>query len=68
MEAGASTAYTYAVEEASVAASRAMLVAVHPWDIEGARRAGLRTQRINRGGRDLPRPLRSPRRGSRLPP
>jgi 2-haloacid dehalogenase len=31
-----------------------MLVAVHPWDIEGARRAGLRTAWINRGRTPYP--------------
>ena len=32
----------------------AMLVAVHPWDIEGARSAGLRTAWINRSGGRYP--------------
>ncbi len=32
----------------------AMLVAVHPWDIEGARRAGLSTAWINRSGARYP--------------
>ena len=31
-----------------------MLVAVHPWDIEGARRAGLRTAWVNRSGARYP--------------
>jgi 2-haloacid dehalogenase len=31
-----------------------MLVAVHPWDIHGAARAGLRTAWLNRGGARYP--------------
>lgn len=34
-------AYAYALEECGVEPLDAMLVAVHPWDIDGARRAGL---------------------------
>jgi len=47
-------AYRSALATLSVDAGRAMLVAVHPWDIEGARRAGLRTAWINRTGADYP--------------
>jgi 2-haloacid dehalogenase len=32
----------------------AMLVAVHPWDIDGASRAGLSTAWINRSGGPYP--------------
>lgn len=35
-------------------AAEAMLVAVHPWDIEGARNAGLATAWINRAGTRYP--------------
>ena len=31
-----------------------MLVAIHPWDIDGAARAGMATAWLNRGGRDYP--------------
>jgi 2-haloacid dehalogenase len=31
-----------------------MLVAAHPWDIDGAARAGLSTAWVNRGGRPYP--------------
>ena len=31
-----------------------MLIAVHPWDIHGANRAGMRTGWINRGGAPYP--------------
>ncbi len=50
----ARAAYGYAVEHCGVAAHEAMLVAVHPWDIDGAHRAGLRTAWINRDGRSYP--------------
>jgi 2-haloacid dehalogenase len=44
----AAAAYGYALDRTGVDADRAMLVAVHPWDLEGARRAGLRTAWVNR--------------------
>lgn len=48
------TAYAYALEACGVAADDAMLVAVHPWDIDGAARAGLRTGWLNRKGVPYP--------------
>ncbi len=47
-------AYTYALEECGVEATDAMLVAVHPWDIDGARRAGLATAWIDRASGRYP--------------
>ncbi|WP_278234718.1 haloacid dehalogenase type II [Isoptericola sp. AK164] len=47
-------AYAHALSTTGVAAEHAMLVAVHPWDVEGARRAGLRTAWINRTGAAYP--------------
>ena len=41
-------AYAYALVECAVEAEDAMLVAVHPWDTDGARRAGLATAWVNR--------------------
>lgn len=41
-------AYAYALEACGVRSEEAMLVAVHPWDIDGAARAGLRTGWLNR--------------------
>lgn len=41
-------AYRYAAEVCAVPADRMMLAAVHPWDIDGARRAGLQTAYIDR--------------------
>jgi 2-haloacid dehalogenase len=37
----APAAYRYVVEHAAVPPERALLVAVHPWDVDGALRAGL---------------------------
>lgn len=47
-------AYAYALEQCEVDASDAMLVAVHPWDIDGAARAGLATAWISRDGGPYP--------------
>ena len=44
----AQRAYAYALAECGVEPMDAMLVAVHPWDIDGARRAGLGTARVDR--------------------
>jgi 2-haloacid dehalogenase len=41
-------AYAYALAECAVEPRDAMLVAVHPWDLDGARRAGLATAWIRR--------------------
>ena len=45
----APAAYRYAVDAAGVAPSETMLVAVHPWDVDGAIRAGLRGAWVRRG-------------------
>jgi 2-haloacid dehalogenase len=50
----AAAAYEYALRECGVAADEALLVAVHPWDIHGAARAGLRTAWLNRNGAAYP--------------
>lgn len=42
------SAYAHALAETGVGAHEAMMVAVHPWDLEGARRAGLRTAWLRR--------------------
>lgn len=39
----APAAYAYALEQCGVDPMDAMLVSVHPWDIDGASRAGLAT-------------------------
>lgn len=42
--------YAYAARECDVLPAEMLLVAVHPWDIHGAARAGLRTAWIDRSG------------------
>lgn len=49
-----SGAYDEALAECGVDAPDAMLLAVHPWDINGATRAGLGTAWINRAGGRYP--------------
>lgn len=43
------SAYDYAAHECRVETAQMLLVAVHPWDIHGASRAGLHTAWLNRG-------------------
>lgn len=50
----AAGAYRYALERCGVDAAEAMLVAVHPWDIDGAARAGLATAWLNRDAGPYP--------------
>lgn len=50
----AAGAYAYALAQCGVDPTDAMLVAVHPWDIDGAARAGLATTWINRTGGPYP--------------
>ncbi len=47
-------AYEYGAQECSVELAEMLLVAVHPWDIDGASRAGMGTAWINRTGRPYP--------------
>jgi 2-haloacid dehalogenase len=53
-------AYGHALDACGVTAADAMLVAVHPWDIDGAARAGLRTAWVDRAGTPYPRLFREP--------
>ena len=46
--------YRWAAERCGVAAADLMLVAVHPWDVHGARGAGLRTCWVDRDARTYP--------------
>jgi 2-haloacid dehalogenase len=50
----AAAAYAHALERCAVDPTDAMLVAVHPWDIDGASRAGLSTAWISRSGGPYP--------------
>jgi 2-haloacid dehalogenase len=58
----ARAAYLHAADRAGVPPAEATLVAVHPWDIDGAARAGLRTAWLNRTGADYPTHLTPPDR------
>ncbi|MBB1056618.1 haloacid dehalogenase type II [Dietzia sp. B19] len=53
-------AYAHALTRCEVDPMDAMLVAVHPWDIDGAARAGLGTAWINRNGEPYPGYFRTP--------
>ena len=56
----AAGAYAHALEQCGVEAAAAMLVAVHPWDVDGAGRAGLATVWLNRNGGPYPDHFRRP--------
>jgi 2-haloacid dehalogenase len=56
----AARAYEHAARTCGVAADELLMVAVHPWDLHGAARAGLRTAWINRDGRRYPAYFRAP--------
>jgi 2-haloacid dehalogenase len=56
----APAAYAYALAECDVDPMDAMLVAVHPWDTDGAQRAGLASAWINRSGARYPSHFRKP--------
>jgi 2-haloacid dehalogenase len=56
------SSYSYALDQCDVPAAEAMLVAVHPWDVDGAARAGLRTGWVNRNGVPYPSYFRRPER------
>lgn len=52
--------YLWAAERCGVPGEEMCLVAVHPWDIDGAARAGLQTAWVNRDGRRYPAYLTPP--------
>lgn len=56
----AAGAYHYAAQRCAVPNDRMLLVAVHPWDIDGARRAGLRTAWVDRDADAYPDYLQPP--------
>ena len=53
-------AYSHALGQLGREPAEAMLVAVHPWDVDGAARAGLATAWINRVGGPYPAHFRTP--------
>lgn len=56
----AGVAYAYAARMLGLAPERMLMVAVHPWDLDGAARAGLRTAWIRRGATAYPPHLAAP--------
>jgi 2-haloacid dehalogenase len=58
----ARTAYLHAAHATATAPRDLTLVAVHPWDIDGAARAGLRTAFVDRDGAGYPGHLVPPGR------
>ena len=56
----AAAAYREALDRCDVPPERAMLVAIHPWDVHGARAAGLLGAWIDRGGGRYPAYLTAP--------
>ena len=53
-------AYRYALEACGVEPGEAVLVAVHPWDVDGAAREGLRAVWVDRSGVPYPEVFRAP--------
>lgn len=60
----APAAYRYAVEQMAVRPDQAMLVAVHPWDVDGALRAGLGGAWLRRGATVYPQTMSRPTRSA----
>ncbi|HST67439.1 MAG TPA: haloacid dehalogenase type II [Mycobacteriales bacterium] len=58
----ARAAYLHAARATATAPPELTLVAVHPWDIDGAARAGLRTAYLDRDGSGYPAHLTPPDR------
>jgi 2-haloacid dehalogenase len=58
----ARTAYLHAAQATATAPRDLTMVAVHPWDIDGAARAGLRTAFLDRDGAGYPGHLTPPHR------
>lgn len=56
----APASYRHGVRTAGVGPDEALMVAVHPWDLEGAGRAGLQTAWINRDGVGWPEAFTPP--------
>lgn len=56
----APASYAYAAQALGVAPSAVLFVAVHPWDTDGAHRAGMQTAWIDREGADFPSHLTAP--------
>lgn len=53
-------AYEHAAQQCGVPLQRMLMVAVHPWDTDGAARAGMRSAWVDRSGRPFPSYLQRP--------
>ena len=53
-------AYEFGLSGAGVTAAQSVLVAVHPWDVHGARQAGMHAVWVNRDGASYPSYFTSP--------
>ncbi|WP_433476378.1 haloacid dehalogenase type II [Spirillospora sp. CA-142024] len=60
----APAAYRYAIGTLDTDPAESLLVAVHPWDIDGARRAGLQAAWLRRGATVYPGVLTAPTRSA----
>jgi 2-haloacid dehalogenase len=56
----APAAYLYAVEQTGVRPDQALLIAVHPWDVDGAQRAGLGGAWLRRDAAAYPQVMLAP--------
>lgn len=56
----AAGSYRWAAGRCAVEPAAMLLVAVHPWDVDGAHRAGLRSAWVNRGGAPYPSTFTAP--------
>jgi 2-haloacid dehalogenase len=56
----AAVPYRYAAEQCGVGLEQTALIAVHPWDTDGAQRAGLTSGWLNRKGLPYPQHFMSP--------
>lgn len=56
----ATALYEYAGEVCGTSMGEMLMVAVHPWDLHGAHRAGMRTAWVNRDGAGYPGHLAAP--------
>jgi 2-haloacid dehalogenase len=52
--------YAYAAEQCGVPLAEMVLVACHPWDVDGARRAGMQSVWVNRTGAPFPATFADP--------
>jgi 2-haloacid dehalogenase len=61
----APAAYRYALDALGTDPAETVLIAVHPWDVDGARRAGLQAAWLNRDGAAYPSVMTAPTHAAR---